>query len=118
MRWLKPNVRNSLWSLFGAVAQPVRNLLEDDSDLQALEDIREAMLEALGPSASREEPQLSRRVRYAKDLDALWYLRGELMQVLARRQGERSAARQLAQISAMFEGLLPDGMQSRPSPLN
>ncbi|MES3000602.1 MAG: hypothetical protein V4787_07910 [Pseudomonadota bacterium] len=112
MRWLKPNVRNSLYSLLGSVAG-----VPSASQRDGLEDCRELMLDTLGATAARDFPQLCRRIRYAEDIVGLWYLRGELMQALASQHGERMAARNLAAITARFERWLPGNMHSRPSPL-
>jgi hypothetical protein len=108
MRRFKPNLR-SLFGLLGQDAPP------SDSHLESIEDIREAMLALLGDDASRQFPQVTRRVRYASDVQALWYLRGDLMAALASRRGEAEARRQIDAITDMFSGLLPDGMHARAS---
>jgi len=51
-------------------------------------------------------------------VQALWYLRGDLMSVLAGRHGEAAARAKLTAINEMFEQLLPEGLRSRPSPLS
>jgi len=45
-------------------------------------------------------------------------MRGELMQLLARHQGEAAAREKLDELSSLFSDLLPSGLRSRPSPLN
>jgi hypothetical protein len=60
---------------------------------------------------------LVRRVRYAADPQALWFMRSELMGLLARKEGEMAARVKLELISDMFRELLPSGLRSRPSPL-
>ncbi|OYU43792.1 MAG: hypothetical protein CFE44_16445 [Burkholderiales bacterium PBB4] len=57
------------------------------------------------------------RVSYANDIQDLWYIRGELMTILADLYGEAKAKAKILQISDMFKGLLPSGLSSRPSPL-
>ena len=48
MRWLKPNLRSSLWGLLGNPVPP------SDSRLQnALEDVRETMLDLLGETGPK-----------------------------------------------------------------
>jgi hypothetical protein len=111
MRWLKPNLR-SIYGLLGNPPNPTESVLEDGT-----EDIREAMLDALGDPGSRHFPQVTRRVRYAGDIQALWYLRGDLMAALASMHGEMVARQKIAGITAQFRGLLPGTMTSRPSPL-
>ena len=112
MRWLKPRLKNSFYGLLGASVEPTDSALESGS-----EDIRELMLVSLGEDGWRRFPQLTRRIRYAGDIQALWYLRGELMGTLASVHGEVRAREKIASITAQFKGLLPDGMVSRPSPL-
>lgn len=112
MRWLKPNLRSSLWGLLGNPVPP------SDSRLQnALEDVRETMLDLLGDTGPKKFPVVVRRIRYASDLPALWYLRGDLMVALAAMHGERAAREKVGAVTQMFKGLLPGGLASRPSPL-
>ncbi len=112
MRWLKPSLRSSIYGLLGHSVQPSESILEN-----GLEDIREAMLTLLGDSAPKDFPHITRRIRYASDIHALWYLRGDLMAALAAMHGESNARHQVAAITAQFRGLLPNGLNSRPSPL-
>lgn len=112
MRWLKPNLKNSIYGLLGAAIVPTDSVLESGT-----EDIRESMLSTLGPEGWKQFPQLTRRIRYAGDVQALWYLRGDLMGTLASIHGEARAREKVASITAQFQGLLPNGMISRPSPL-
>lgn len=112
MRWFKPNIRNGLFGLLGHAEPPSESRIEE-----SIEDIREAMLGLMGDDASRQYPQVTRRLRYAGDIQALWYLRGDLMAVLASRHGEMEARRQVESITEMFDGLLPGSLTSRPSPL-
>jgi hypothetical protein len=111
MRWLKPNLRSSLYGLLGQ-----RDHSEAALD-SATDDIRESMLGLLGTSGAAQFPQVVRRIRYADDLQALWYLRGDLMSAVAATRGEMTARHKIASISAQFQGLLPRGLSSRPSPL-
>lgn len=82
-----------------------------------MEDVRETMLAALGDAGSTHFPHITRRIRYAGDIQALWYLRGDLMAALASEHGEVLARQKVASITAQFGGLLPGGLASRPSPL-
>lgn len=111
MRWPKPNLR-SIYGLLGQPPEPSPSVLEDGT-----EDIREAMLACLGESGSKRFPAITRRIRYATDIQALWYLRGDLMATLAGIHGEAQARQQVADITAQFRGLLPGSLSSRPSPL-
>lgn len=112
MRWLKPNLRSSIYGLLGACVPPSDSVMEN-----AVEDVRESMLGLLGDEGPRKYPALTRRIRYAVDIQALWYLRGDLMGTLAAIHGERVAREHLARVTQMFKGLLPAGLNSRPSPL-
>lgn len=108
MRWLKSHLRGSIYGLFSPplhARSPYPN---------AADAIREAMLEALSNCGSAD---LHRRVRYASDVQSLWYLRAELMAVLASVHGEAEARRQVRAISAPFRDTLPRGMVPRPSRL-
>lgn len=112
MRWFKPNLRNGLFGLLGHASPPSESVLEE-----SVEDIREAMLSLMGDDAPRRFPQVTRRLRYAGDIQGLWYLRGDLMAVLATIHGEAEARRMIEPITEMFDGLLPGSLYSRPSPL-
>lgn len=111
MRWLKPNLR-SIYGLIGHAPAPSPSIMEDGT-----EDVRELMLGALGDAGTKKYPHITRRIRYASDVHSLWYLRGDLMAALASMHGEASARQKIASITAQFQGLLPGGLSSRPSPL-
>ena len=83
----------------------------------ALEDIREAMLDGLGVSGATTASKLELKVTYANDLQDLWYLRGDVMAAISSVSGEAQARRKLDEISAMFRGLLPKALTSRPNNL-
>jgi hypothetical protein len=113
MRWIKPNLRSSIYGLLGGTpSQPSESMLENGT-----EDIRQAMLDMLGEAGGQQFPQVTRRVRYANDVQALWYLRGDLMAALSSMQGEVQAREQILKLTGMFRGLLPAGLTSRPSSL-
>jgi hypothetical protein len=115
MRWFKPNLRSSLHAIFSSSfpASAPTAAME-----YCIDDIRDAML-ALMPTALDEQyPHVVRRIRYATDIQALWFLRGDLMRALASACGEAAAREQVDAVSEMFEDLLPQGLRSRPSPLS
>lgn len=112
MRWFKPNLRSSIYGLLGNPVAPSESILESGT-----EDIRESMLAVLGDTGPKHFPQITRRIRYANDIQALWYLRGDLMAALASIHGEAAAREKIASITTQFQGLLPNGLNSRPSPL-
>lgn len=111
MRWLKPTVQ-SIYGLLGNSRPASESVLEDGT-----EDIRELMLGTLGNDGAKRFPHITRRIRYANDIQALWYLRGDLMAAMADVYGEKVARHKMASISTQFQGLLPGGLTSRPSPL-
>lgn len=113
MRWFKPNIRSSFYALLALIHPP-----EPESTVMgySIEGIREAMLALLGDAP--DDSQVARRIRYAIDVQALWYLRGNVMAVLAARLGEAEALVRLHTLTEMFEDFLPRGLTSRPSPLN
>ena len=75
------------------------------------------MLDVLGETGQKGFPNVARRLRYASDVQALWYLRGDLMAALAALYSETVAREKIADITGQFHGLLPGGLNSRPSPL-
>ncbi len=82
-------------------------------------DIRQAMLDSLdGVAASHQLTKVSARILYAPDVQSLWYLRGDVMTLLAETLGESAASARLATISALFVGLLPSAQKSRPTRLH
>jgi hypothetical protein len=113
MRWHRPNLRSSLQSIL-TLGQPASQAASTPAF--GIEDIRERMLTLLGDDA--DQPNVKRRIRYALDVQGLWYLRGDLMSVMAGRDGEAAARAKLTAINEMFENLLPQGLRSRPSPLS
>ena len=115
MRWFKTkDLRSSIHALF-TVSTASSTRLDDPGNM---ENIREAMLELAASDAGERAAGLARRIRYATDLQALWFMRGELMHLLARTQGEQAAMEKLDGLSAMFGDLLPPALRSRPSPLS
>ena len=75
------------------------------------------MLDAMGASGASGYPLVRLRLSYANEIQDLWYLREDLMSVIAAIEGESVARSKLTQISQMFRGLMPRGMSTRPSRL-
>lgn len=115
MRWFKPNLRGSIYAIFSASSPPSTTTAVEVS----IEDIRQAMLQlALAAAAPDDRVTLvARRIRYAVDVQALWYLRGDLVGLLAGGLGEAAALERIEAVNDLFEALLPHAMRSRPSPL-
>lgn len=85
---------------------------------QRFDDVRDAMIETLGDEGEQLYPVLFARISFAQTIEALWYLRSDLMAALSALRGEGVAVMDLQRISAMFKGgNLSPSLQSRPSPL-
>lgn len=75
--------------------------------------IRHAMLSLLQVHSGHGVQRIAQRVRFADDLEALWYLRQDLLMTLSAADGEAAARRQLRHINSLFKGLLPQTMGPR-----
>ena len=111
MGWKKSKFASSLISFFYDSTP--------DTHLEScVQDIREKMLDSLRDLTSTQELCIVvGRVRCAPHIQALWFLRSDVMTLLAGQHGESAAREQLRVITEMFRGLLPAGMGARPSPL-
>ena len=114
MRWFKPNLRNSLHAIFSGGPATEPSYVDQ---MYGIEDIRKKMLALASTVPDDESAAARRRIRYADDVETLWFIRGELMGLLARNHGEAAALDLIERVSEMFEDLLPPGLRSRPSPL-
>lgn len=114
MRWFKPNLRSSIHAIFSSTPPPSQTVV-DQIDI---EDIRKAMLMLLDGTPVDGSPNIMRRISYASEVQTLWFLRGDLMAVLANAHGEAVARQMIGEVSDMFGELLPQGLRSRPSPLS
>ena len=76
--------------------------------------IRAAMLEALAGTDAPAARVLMLRIHCAGDAVGLWYMRPEVMSMLASRHGEAAARRTLARLGIHFQGVLPEGLSRRP----
>lgn len=112
MSWKRSKIASSLMSLFVESApEPAPN--------GCIQDIRQAMLDCLSSlDANGQTSLIFARVRRAPDLQALWYLRADVMVLLASVVGESRARTQLQPITHMFVGLLPAAQRARPSRLH
>jgi hypothetical protein len=102
MFWIRSGLQSisiSDWLTAGpAIAEVATN---------GLEDVREALLEALGEAGGRRRGTLELRIRNAPDVHTLWALRPEVMDVVSHQWGESEGRRRLARATEKFEGLLP-----------
>ena len=115
MRWFKPNMRSSFYALLARIHPPAP---ESTVLTYSVENIRESMLELVGAGPDSSYRHIGRRIRYAVDVHSLWYLRGDLMALLAGRHGELVAREKIELLTEMFEEFLPQGLKSRPGPLH
>jgi len=115
MSWFKTSIISSITALFStSTAKPPPPVDEED----ALEEIRSRMAAMAELGAGERDMALVRRIRYATDIHALWFIRSELMQAMARTHGEAVARERLDRLGEIFARVLPDGLRSRPSPLD
>ena len=77
------------------------------------EDIRQIMLRELGQYGERKFPAIARRVRFAPDVQGLWYARTDVMAILSNNHGETIAREKMTSISRLFKGLLPKSLLGR-----
>jgi hypothetical protein len=77
------------------------------------ERVRLAMLFAMDEHCTQEYVKLDVAIRFADDLTELWYLRPDLMHVLASCQGELTAQQVLRRITSLFKGHLSSANESR-----
>jgi hypothetical protein len=108
MRWFKPGLRNSISALLGT---EVRR-----TSPESLEPIRKAMMAALGSEGAMLNPELSRRLQYLPDANALWFARAEMVAVLSRMHGEAKAVNMVHALTPNFQGLLPKSLLESERP--
>lgn len=75
--------------------------------------IRTAMLSVLQGHGGNSVQRVSQRVRFAADVESLWYLRQDVMIALSAIDGETAARNQMKTINSMFKGGLPGSMGPR-----
>ncbi|MBE7941212.1 MULTISPECIES: hypothetical protein [Ramlibacter] len=123
MNSLFNKLRDSLNSLTGTTAPP-RTRPSRPGRLGAYaatdavtERFRDLLVELLRDLTSDRAVRMARRLRAASDLQALWFMRSEVMALLAPVHGEAEAMHRLEVVSATVREALPRGLRSRPSPL-
>ena len=77
MRWFKPNLRNSLHAIFSAGLLTSR--YHEPDTIVSIEDIRNRMIDLISSHTEERALVVRRRIRYADSVEALWFMRGELM---------------------------------------
>ena len=102
-----PKLSSSCMTLLG-IPEATSIALNDRTEI-----IRSLMLSELGEYGERKFPAVIRRVRYAPDVQGLWYARSDVMAILANTYGETVAREKIADISGQFKGLLPASLVSK-----
>ena len=102
-----PKLRNSYMALLGK-SEPTPAALNARTEI-----IRELMLHELGEYGEKKFPAIARRVRYAPDVQGLWYARSDVMAILANTHGETIAREKINDISCRFSGLLPKSLTGK-----
>ena len=102
-----PQLRTSCMALLGR-AEPTPEALTARTEI-----IRELMLHELGDYGEKKFPAIARRVRYAPDVQGLWYARSDVMAILANTHGETVAREKIAHLSGRFNGLLPKSLTGK-----
>lgn len=81
-----------------------------------VQEVRQAMLDCFqGVPPCPDQERIWRRVLYAPDIQSLWYLRSDILTLLAHLLGENEAHDRLAKVTSLFAGLLPAGQKPRVS---
>ena len=101
--------RSSLLRLlaFGRAAETAT-----ERDRLALERVRAHMLELLSRHEGASFYRVAERIRYADEMESLWYLRQDLMAALSEVHGEVVARQRVTPLNALFKGLLPAALTS------
>ncbi len=87
-------IRESIWSLL------TRN--KDAAPAAVLEQVREAMLDVVERVGDERYVRLDVRIQLARDLPTLWYLRPDVMHMVAATEGEAAARACLKQLTQQF----------------
>lgn len=89
-------IRSSIWAVLGR-GEPT------DSADDALERVRAAMLLVIEEFGGDDHIRLDMKINFARQIAELWYLRPELMHMVAAAQGEQVAQECMAEITALFK---------------
>jgi hypothetical protein len=74
---------------------------------------RPSAIRVQGVPPGPDQARLWGRVLYAPDIQALWYLRSDMMTLLAHPLGETEARTRVANVTTLFVGLLPSAQKAR-----
>lgn len=79
---------------------------------RGLERVRGRMLDLLARHGGPQRSQLAERVRYAGEMQSLWYLRHDVVKALSAEHGEAAAREHIRPINALFKGYVPKSMMA------
>lgn len=79
-----------------------------------MERVRARMLDLLARHEGGDFYRVAERIRYADEMESLWYLRQDLLAALSAVRGEAAARREVAPLNALFKGMLPHAMTAAP----
>lgn len=85
--------RNSYWAMLGQ---------DISSSPETFERVRQAMLGLLQEHGA-DNAELHHKLTYATDIDALWYLRSNLMAAIATYQSDEVARACITQVTFLFQ---------------
>ncbi len=66
--------------------------------------IQKSMLRLLGVRGAELNPGLEHRIRYARSIESLWFMRADLAQALCLQRDEASALQAVSDLTPLFEG--------------
>lgn len=98
-------IRDSIWSVLGRDTSDATDLV--------LERVRSAMLMALEQYGDESQVRLDMKISCAREISELWYLRPELMHMVASEHGEEVARVCVSKITALFGKYQMGGKTSR-----
>jgi hypothetical protein len=93
---LRDGIRASVFSILG--------IEKTTHSPEAVLSIRQAMLQALGPQGTHENPALHHRILRTEDAVGLWFARAELYGHLSRTLCEPVAQARVRSLTPLFEG--------------
>jgi hypothetical protein len=100
-----------------SITSSPQKLESQDSEPAVTERFRQSMLELAQAVPGDRASRLALRIRCAATLQSLWFMRSDVMALLAPAFGEVEARHRLDAISTFVRDMLPSGLRSRPSPL-
>ena len=101
-------------SSFAALLTDQNSIADVDA---RMEGIREAMLNALidlGPGQLLNARPTGAAIACATEVQTLWYLRSDVLRLLAHRWGEPAARSVMDELTEMFRGIVPKNQMPSP----